>query len=682
MNTLEIFDQYLKKAQSLSIGLDENPNGLDELLTLIETSRKECCDEPHYESIFLGESAFYTKKYEVALKHYLGAAALPYFQFFCYRTSAHLFYQLGNKEKAIGYAEKALKIFPFDYPSLILLENALDPESEEFIEIQKKIKNLESSAETTSHICSKNISIGKKEIEELAHIFEEHNGNEEELFAEECCTMAQPERVVGSNQNKRDQPMEFSMNTESDIFSSPKNRDVGTAQSLTERLYSSDAEGESNEKYQRSTVSGNMAFEELKKFAGSSHTIEREATNRFIANELGNDLGTTQVLEQRVKAFQTSQAENTRHYLEQAKARAKNPDCSFYYLNGWNLHPGFQGAPSPYIRDAFLTERTRKTTGGIFLRWNDKGIAINPGQGFLKNFHEQGLHIHDIDFIIVTSDQHESYAEVKEIYDLNYQLNKLSPELKIIHYYFNHKAFQEVARILKPHFKQERNTIHSLELFMDSPDVEKIELSEGITLNYFQAFSRDPYSAHGESREERAMHNHSCLGIRLELKALSTNVHERISVRIGILSHIAWNPLLAHHLGSCDILVAGFGNTSSNDYNKISYNQDSLGYYGTYTLLEEIAPKILLSGEFGGSEGDLRLEAVHKMRQEYYAHAGRSSRNNSAILPADTGLFLDLKTLQVRCSVCNTLVEPSLVKVVKTANAFGKLEYLSPSCCY
>lgn len=489
-------------------------------------------------------------------------------------------------------------------------------------------------------------------LADLAHIIEQHP--EEELF------FAQSKQI---NTNNPVSTMERPMNTESDIFSSPKNQESGVTQALTQRLYSTNQGGKEKDPYSKTSKPGSTAFEELKKLALNTAELQPDASG-------------TQALEQRIKNFQHSQTELTRQYIEKAKNRSLQPDFCLHYLNGWPLQA------TPVTQGHYLTEQSRKTTGGIFLRWNGKGIAINPGARFLEHFHAQGLHLTDIDAVIVTSDLPDTYADVKQIYDLCYQLNRVSTELHIIHYYFNYSAYQDLSKILKPHFKQERDTLHSLEMFIDSPDVEKVELCEGITLHYFLASTEDGYASSRESEEEKNSLDHSALGIRLELRSSAVHAQDKASMRIGYISQAAWNPLLAHHLGNCDILITGFGNTSANDINRFSYNSESLGYYGIYTLLEEVAPRLLLCGEFGGREGDIRLETVQKMRQDYIATSARSQRNAPVILPADIGLLVNLKTLQLKCSVSANWVEPAQARTTKTANNFGKLEYLSPNCCY
>jgi hypothetical protein len=167
-------------------------------------------------------------------------------------------------------------------------------------------------------------------------------------------------------------------------------------------------------------------------------------------------------------------------------------------------------------------------------------------------------------------------------------------------------------------------------MLVDSSDVEKVDLAEGITLHYFSATSRDAFPTRAEAKE---VQQKPSLGIRLDLNL------QDVSRSIGYLSKTAWNPLLAHHLGSCDLLIAGFGNTELQDYQKLAYLSDCLGYHGIATLIEEVAPRLILCGEFEGREGDIRLEVVQKMRSEYA---------ESSILPADAGLCVNLKTLQVR----------------------------------
>jgi hypothetical protein len=224
--------------------------------------------------------------------------------------------------------------------------------------------------------------------------------------------------------------------------------------------------------------------------------------------------------------------------------------------------------------------------------------------------------------------------------------------------------------------------LHSLEIFLDSPDVEKLELSEGIILHYFSTTAREALSGRGMHKDERNEKHNSELGIKLEMQTLPSEKQDKALIRLGYIGQCAWNPLLAHHLGHCDVLVTCFGNASMNDINKISYQNDCLGFHGTYTLLEEVAPKILLCGDFNGREGDIRLEACQKIRKDYHAQMKSFKRDLPAILPADIGLSISLKQLKIQCSINEDWITPGEVQVAKTLDSFGKLMYLSPNCCY
>lgn len=368
---------------------------------------------------------------------------------------------------------------------------------------------------------------------------------------------------------------------------------------------------------------------------------------------------TTHGLEQRIRAFQTRQAEKMHRYLDQAEKNSKLEENALYVLNGWPLQAS---------NSLLFTEESRKSCGGHYIRWNGKGIVINPGPGFLDNFHQEGLCIRNIDFVVVTCNNREAYGDVKAISELNHQLNKTSAERQIVHYYLHQKVYQELTPFLKPSFKQARNTIHKLEMYLDSPDVEKIELDEGIALHYFQATMPGSMTAYRDYSDEN-----SSLGIRLEL----TNDVKRL--KIGYLSGLAWSPLLAHHSGYCDIVMAAFGNTTASDYSKSGYNDDSLGYYGISTLLEELSPRLMLLTEFGGREGDIRIEVVKKMRAESVKN---SSQMPTTVLAADVGLVIDLETLKVKCSISESSVAAKDVCVVASNDCFGRLRYLSTNYCY
>ena len=622
----EQFDQYLRETQEYAQQIPSNPHIRKELIRLIDQSKGlENVQEAEWQEFFKGEFAFYSGQYEKALKHYVAAKSIPNYHYFCFRASAFVAKNRNNLEQTNSFAQNALKLYPEDCSLKRLLED--------------------SSFDANNQ----KISIGEKEIAELANIFEEHQ--EEELFSQEFAlagASANSHHSTVSSRQRHSHSTEVPMSS-SDSFPSSSTYDSPQA-SLTERLYA-------------------LAKEEAYKSKNTPHANFTESASQTYYPDLNSE----SELESKIQNYQQNQSHLLQQYLEASKRRANTGLDEITVVDGWSLSET-ESQTHPWFKQ--FSERFRKHQSGLYLRWNGKGIVINPGQGFLRIFHQMGHFIQDIDFVIVTRDQPEAYNDVKEIYELNHQLIAAGKDIQIIQYYLNQKAHRELAPIIKPNFKQARNTVHNLEIFLDSPEVEKVELADGITLNYFLATPASSIYKQTRIQDERRSSQQTTLGIRLDLKGQN----DKTTTRIGYISGAGWSPLLAHHLGQCDILMTGFGNTSQGDFAKANYLEECLGYHGTYSLIEEISPRLCLITDFGGKEGDIRLEVARKLRHEL-GEARSHSRSVPVILPANTGLQLELNQMQIKCSVTHQWIDAQRVKVAKTCHTNGGILYLSPSCC-
>ncbi|MEX1013368.1 MAG: tetratricopeptide repeat protein [Waddliaceae bacterium] len=402
----------------------------------------------------------------------------------------------------------------------------------------------------------------------------------------------------------------------------------------------------------------------------SQINFKEEEQNQYIAEKLGSDLTLEHAIEARTKAFDQLRSELISEYLNQSEKRQDQVEKGVYILNGTC---SASKEMSPAARFLYGKRQTPLSCSGFYIRWEGKGIVVNPGESFLENFHEQDLFVKDIDYVIITRDNPRAYADIKRIYNLNYQLNQVSPELHVINYYLNQKAYEELGHTLKPHFKQERDTVHCLELFLDSPDVENIQLDNGILLHYFSTTPRDSFFPSSDKSQLGSQTPYS-LGIRFEL----TTIEENEKVTLGYVTGTSWSPLIAHNLGKCDLLITGFGTTNLNDYSKLNYTEGNLGYYGTFSLTEATAPKLVVCTEFSGREGDVRLEIAKKLRSEL--NIDKEAPSKTQVLPGDPGLMVDLKTFTIKCSVTRKSLDPANVRVVKTHETFGHLQYLAPDC--
>ncbi len=627
----QTIDKYLDKIQKLKVLSTNDPEKLEKLLDFVLEQKLSFGDSQETNFLFKGEHAFHNGNYEQALINYMQARAIPSFEFFCYRATAYVSFLRKDLDKAISFIHKALGFRPQDYDTLKLYHEILIQKGdlEKAGEIKKRIENIESDSIESEF-----------NVRPLAHPNSEKSAKS------------------ADNEGARQKAQSWA-------------RAASSEHSMVE-------EEEPLMKQRFTTQAAPFREEER---GASFETYPQETTSHFIAAKLGVDLDAEKALEGKILEFQAEQTARVQNYLDESKRSRKLRDRSLYILNGWSSPSAvkLEGQDKKMAAsEILLAEQTRQTSGGFFIQWNGMGIAINPGPNFLEHFHKEGLYISDIHFVIVTKDSNDANSDVQKIYDLNYQLNKISPELHVINYYLNHKAYQELSHKLKPNFKQERNTVHSLELFLDSPDVEKETLAEGILLSYFSTTSRAGFSTSGDLQDSSRAQEGSCMGIRLDLTPQTTDPSQR-AIRLGYVSGSPWSPLLAHHLGYCDLLITGFGTTNPSDYGKLNYNESSLGYFGTYTLLDEVKPRLLLCTEFDGREGDIRLEVTKKLRAEFEKAAGRKE-HPTTILPGDKGLRIDLGRQKVECSISKTLLDPEAVVVVKSSETFGVLQYLSPAC--
>lgn len=697
----QVFQQYLKNSQQILSESEGNEKGSQDLLNLVESYIEKSRDEGgDYEKFFKGEKAFYHKQYKLALKYYSMARSVPNFRFFCHRTTAEVFKKSGKLTEALNFAKKALNECPADIVTLKALEELLRESSQhqEAKNIREKIAHIvsedeseeksfskgESEKESTSSNLEnyKPVSLAKEELDELTGMFDQDGELVDSEPAGEVLFSSdtEPEKLSSSlkestefeKDDEKSFSEEFEGKTLDDMMKEPfLFREGNESFENSEFLEDKDFYGNHSE-----------ALEELKKLVDDGISLEKKSSHSLLGSSLGLEAGAEISLEKRVEQFHKHQSTLISHYVEQSQMRKELDRDFLYVLNGWNYQRekdlsvyGGQAKISSFL----LPEYRRKTCGGIYLRWNGKGIVINPGMNFLENFHYHGLYVKDIDCVIVTRDNTDAYSDVKGIYDLNYQHNTVSSSLHVINYYLNQKAYNNIATLLKPRFKQERNTIHCLELYLDSPDVEVLNLYEGVSLRYFYISPSNQDNQPSEREETGDLdQEHSCLGIRLELDSSARLEKEskKESFSLGFASGVSWSPRLASSLKGCNIIIAGFEKTGVDDYSKLKYNGDCLGYYGTYSLVKEAQPRLLLCCEFSGREGDIRVEVVKKLREELR----KESKQETVILPGDTGLYLDLERLSIQCSISKAFVDPQKIRVVKSSEAFGDLKYLCPSC--
>ncbi len=266
-------------------------------------------------------------------------------------------------------------------------------------------------------------------------------------------------------------------------------------------------------------------------------------------------------------------------------------------------------------------------SGGYLLFLKGQGIAINPGQSFMKDITQSGYSLHDIDIVIAT----ESYSSVEELFHLNresnLQLASYAAPPHIIRFLLHPELMQSLIGHFRPKSRQEKESIVSLETFSDGE--EELELVSGLTLAYMQTAGNG-------------------LAIRLEGDGTS----------LGYISHGGYLDAHSAFFSSCSLLIAGVGNTCPEDLEELTLQKDSLGYHGLKKLVEGAQElKVALLSEFSRSMGDIRIELTQKVQKDASCH----------VLPLHSGFSMHLDALAIQST--GRLATADDVRVVRVNGA-------------
>lgn len=295
--------------------------------------------------------------------------------------------------------------------------------------------------------------------------------------------------------------------------------------------------------------------------------------------------------------------------------------------------------------------------GGYFLKWRGKGIVIDPGFDFLRNFHDAGYHAREINAVLVSHNHSDHNADLKSIDDLRYELykrRKQDPHGGISRYVIIWDADSQAT----VKFSAEEPDHHY------SPIIFNVGLCDPTdTISHPR---RLPFSV----TYFRAKHDHdlnSAVGFKLTLEAKKGDV-----LTLGFTGDTEFFPELPKHLEGCDILLAHISQPETDEFDDPkTRKKNHLGYRGLAELIRLSKPKLTLVGEFWAGLADLRIDIVQGLRRV---------AETEAILPAGIGMHLNLLEMEIECTECGTKTQFANVRVAPPVDSFGDLSYLCPNC--
>lgn len=332
-------------------------------------------------------------------------------------------------------------------------------------------------------------------------------------------------------------------------------------------------------------------------------------------------------------------------------------------------------------------EQCQWSGGGYFLRWQGKGIVIDPGFDFVDNFHDVGLNLKEVDAVLVSHNHSDHNYDLNSLDDLRYELHRRWTVLKS-----ENKITETLSKCL---FIIDEDT--ALVFRHDSAKHRgrplKFDLADAEHANWFAKPIGLPLTIqHFEAKHGRDVPN--AVGLRLRL-------HDKKSRKDFILGYTGdtrWHSDLAKDLTGCDVLLAhismpdeeelldeleyksrigkpkdagGFRNLPSD-----GFKATHLGYRGMLELICATKPKMVLVGEFWAGLEDLRIDLIKGLRLRVKERIDQ----DIPILPTGLGFSLSLPSMEIQCTSCKKAVSHIDLKIAPAATSFGPLGYLCPKC--
>ena len=365
------------------------------------------------------------------------------------------------------------------------------------------------------------------------------------------------------------------------------------------------------------------------------------------------------------RQFSAAKTANLSAYLERQRTSIAAP--RLVVLNGWS-NRRWQ-SPTDTIPSQLLHHLIKENNaslvrcGGYWIRLGGVGIVINPGRWFLERFHAAGLHIWDIDHVIVTDGKETAYSDLERLWTFNAEINTLLKEWKldphVISYWLHATAFEHNAPIIRPIFRQEMATVHRLGTFHDMSAFETVKINDYLSFDYSSA-SPTTYAP-------------SPLMIRLRTEQPQESETPPAQIlrnhSVGFLSQAPWAEDQNAFLSSCQTVILGIGEVSFEEITGQSRPTASLGTAGITNILDNPTTRLAIISEQGLSEGDIRIESLQYLRDEL-------KLPSTVILPAEEGITIDLETLHMTARGLDTPTSVRSIRAVRSAGPFSQLTFL------
>ncbi|MCI4625117.1 MAG: MBL fold metallo-hydrolase [Candidatus Magnetoovum sp. WYHC-5] len=296
---------------------------------------------------------------------------------------------------------------------------------------------------------------------------------------------------------------------------------------------------------------------------------------------------------------------------------------------------------------ALRTTDENSLGGGYFISWHGKGIIIDPGFDFIRNFHNEGLSIGCIHAIIMTHSHLDHISDFEPLLTLLYEYNeqrrkdieagKLSSKPKYIHIYASPGTLRKCSGWLDySHTARKGETMISRIYAMDPFSVQM-----PINIPQTDIFIKPTYAEHNE-----LIASGYSTGVLVDLYD-----GDKREVSIGFTGDSAWTEEVSVQYDDSDILVMHIGTVTQRELITLEPYKKHLGAIGCLNFLknESDKRKMNIFSEFG--------EEFRETRREIMATIKSVSKRPQACIVADVGTKISLPDVKLRCEFTNCKAE-------------------------
>lgn len=343
------------------------------------------------------------------------------------------------------------------------------------------------------------------------------------------------------------------------------------------------------------------------------------------------------------------------HYLNYFDSQKKyaSMENQLIFLKGFS-------SSTPALHSASFTHSC--TGGGFYLNINGVGIVVDPGVGFVSSMHNHNISISDINRVIITHNHIDHNSDAPILSSLLHDYNRYILANEKIHTLFD-----------------KQNQLHSIKWIVDNSSKSalsgKIENNNAEVLNDFLSnpvnIGTDDNPIMLSSIKTEHDSKIDSYGLKLTFSV------DNKQMSIGYTSDTIFLDNFQKFFNSLDILILNISDIYSDDIRQFKPKHTHLGYSGSFKLLNCLTekPTLAIVSEFCCTNGDMREQVVKKLVDDL-----RYNGYDKIILPGEVGMEFDLRSNDLRCSICNRFIPLEDITVVNSKHEFGELQFICKNC--